>query len=375
MTAAPEAARPRVLFVSHTRVTLPLPPHEAQKWALLSERAELRILVARGGGADDAPFHRVRTRGAGRLSGAVFFGALPFQVRRQQRRFAPDAIICQSPFEAAMVLLGRPQAPVICEVHGDWGTATTAYGSPLRRWLSRPAGAVARAALRRAAAIRTVSPATTGLVAQEVGRAPTREFPAWIAADAFTGPPVPLPARPGAVWVGTLQPAKDPETLAQAWPAVIAQVPEAQLVIVGRGPLQPVVDALCAAHPTSVRHVPWLDAADLRHAYDESWALVLPSRSEGYGRVAVEALLRARPVVGTRVGGIPALVTDREAGLLVPPGDPDALAQALRAVLGDRATAERLSAGAARRGRELGVTSAGYADAVADLVAAAIAGR
>jgi glycosyltransferase involved in cell wall biosynthesis len=73
---------------------------------------------------------------------------------------------------------------------------------------------------------------------------------------------------------------------------------------------------------------------------------VLPSRSEGMGRVIVEAFCRARPVVASRVGGIPDLVEEHVNGLLVDPGDPEALANALVRVLDDRALAERLASGA-----------------------------
>jgi hypothetical protein len=89
-----------------------------------------------------------------------------------------------------------------------------------------------------------------------------------------------------------------------------------------------------------------LTPAQVAVALDEAWCLVLPSRSEGMGRVLVEAFLRGRGVVGTRVGSIPDLVRDGESGILVPQDDPAALAGALERVLGDRALAERLGAGA-----------------------------
>jgi glycosyltransferase involved in cell wall biosynthesis len=79
---------------------------------------------------------------------------------------------------------------------------------------------------------------------------------------------------------------------------------------------------------------------------DEATVLVLPSRSEGMGRVIIEAFCRGRPVIGSRVGGIPDLVEDGANGLLVESGDTDALVEALERVLTDKELAERLAAGA-----------------------------
>ena len=74
--------------------------------------------------------------------------------------------------------------------------------------------------------------------------------------------------------------------------------------------------------------------------------LVLPSRSEGLGRVVIEAFCRGRAVVGSRVGGIPDLVDGRRHRLLVPPGDASALADALVRVLTEPGLAARLGSGA-----------------------------
>jgi glycosyltransferase involved in cell wall biosynthesis len=78
---------------------------------------------------------------------------------------------------------------------------------------------------------------------------------------------------------------------------------------------------------------------DLDRAYADADLLVLPSRAETYGMVVTEALARAVPVLAADVGGVPEALGhgangDRP-GRLVPPGDPIALAAALRAWLGD----------------------------------------
>jgi glycosyltransferase involved in cell wall biosynthesis len=73
---------------------------------------------------------------------------------------------------------------------------------------------------------------------------------------------------------------------------------------------------------------------------------VLPSLNEGMGRALVEAMAAGRPVIATRVGGIPAFVKDRQNGLLVPPGDPAALASAIAELVSRPDWAKELGAAA-----------------------------
>ena len=91
----------------------------------------------------------------------------------------------------------------------------------------------------------------------------------------------------------------------------------------------------------------------LRAAYDAADLLVLPSRSESYGMVVVEALAHGLPVVATAVGGVPEALGRAPVGalpgLLVPPEDPVALAAALRAWLDDPGLRERLGYAVSRR--------------------------
>jgi len=76
---------------------------------------------------------------------------------------------------------------------------------------------------------------------------------------------------------------------------------------------------------------------------------VLPSESEGFGRVLVEAMAMARAIVATNVGGIPDIVLDGETGVLVEPANAVALAHAVRGLLDDPARAARLGAAGRRR--------------------------
>ncbi|WP_329002776.1 glycosyltransferase family 4 protein [Kribbella sp. NBC_00709] len=96
-----------------------------------------------------------------------------------------------------------------------------------------------------------------------------------------------------------------------------------------------------------------LAGAELERAYAEADALVLASQAETYGMVVTEALARGLPVVATRVGGVPEALghapDGSRPGLLVAPGDPEALAQALRRWLGDPRERARLRVAARAR--------------------------
>jgi glycosyltransferase involved in cell wall biosynthesis len=133
-----------------------------------------------------------------------------------------------------------------------------------------------------------------------------------------------------------------------------------------------VAERLAAELPEQVRWDESLSTPEVSRALDDATFLVLPSRSEGLGRVVVEAFCRGRAVVGSRVGGIPDLVTDGETGLLVPPGDAVALAETLERVLTDRALAERLGAAARTAVEPWLATPEEYALHVCDLVDAVV---
>jgi glycosyltransferase involved in cell wall biosynthesis len=241
--------------------------------------------------------------------------------------------------------LARMDTAVIADLHGDWRAPTRLYGSRLRTLLNPVADRVAVAALRNADGVRTVTGYTTGLV-RELGLEPADEFPAYMDFDSFLQePPAALPQRRQALFVGVLERYKNVDGLAEAWRRAAPQ-PELRLRLVGSGTLQPVVESLVRDFPDRVSWTERLSQREISAALDASTFLLLPSRSEGMGRVIVEAFCRARAVVASRVGGIPDLVEDGVNGLLVALGDTDGLAGAIARLASDRALAERLGAGA-----------------------------
>ncbi|MFF3319643.1 glycosyltransferase [Streptomyces sp. NPDC003035] len=136
---------------------------------------------------------------------------------------------------------------------------------------------------------------------------------------------------PLVVCVGRLCRQKGQDVLLTAWPAVLAEIPTARLVLVGDGPDR---ERLRAAAPPSVRFAgavddtaPWYRAADL---------VVLPSRWEGMALAPLEAMASGRPVVVSDVDGARESLPPGHAPLcLVPPEDPAALAAAVARLLGE----------------------------------------
>ncbi len=328
--------KPRVLMAGGMRYTLPLTTPLQRKFDALANELDYRV-IARGE-SRDARFRLVATR-----SGALFWALLPLRIARELRRFRPAAVLAQSPFEAAAALLARRlsgvRSAVVLDIHGDWRTFMRLYGSPLRRALAPAADAVAATAIRHADALRPVSPYTEGLV-RELGVEPAATFPAFMDLEPFLAPVAPLPDEPVALFVGVLERYKNVDGLLEAWRLAQPRVPEAQLRIVGVGRLAPLVEA------AEVAWTPELSAEGVAEALDGASVLVLPSRSEGMGRIIVEALLRGRPVLATAVGGIRDLVRDGENGVLVDSTEPEPLAEALVATLSDPALLARLAAAA-----------------------------
>jgi glycosyltransferase involved in cell wall biosynthesis len=173
------------------------------------------------------------------------------------------------------------------------------------------------------------------------GREPSHVVPLGIDAERFSAASPALPAhRPIVGTVGRLAPQKGQATFVEA----AKLIPEAQFVLVGDGELRKTLEALASenVHFTGSRDdVPELLASFAVYAQ--------PSVYEGLCLAVVEAQAAGVPVVATPVGGMRDTVVDGETGLVVPVGDAQALASAIRRLLEDRALADRLAAKARDR--------------------------
>ncbi len=223
-------------------------------------------------------------------------------------------------------------------VHAHWlpsALPAMATGKPivLQLWgsdvaLARRVRPLARRLVRRA---RIVVCASRSLAedSRRLGAGDVRVIPS----------PVPIPEAvgdpddpPHALYVGRLSDEKGVRELADAARGL-------PLVVVGDGPLR-------SLFPDALGFVP---PHELGRHYERAAIVVVPSRREGYGMVAREAMAHGRPVVATAVGGLLDAVEDGVTGVLVEPGDPAALREAIAGLLADERRRSHLGAAARLR--------------------------
>lgn len=154
------------------------------------------------------------------------------------------------------------------------------------------------------------------------------------------------------LWVGVvaqLIPRKGHGYLLAALPELLADFPQLQLILFGQGPAEADIRAdLAAAGLSGCVHLLGF-RRDLPQSLSCLDLLVHPATMEGLGVSLLQAASASVPIVASRVGGIPEAVADGRTGLLVPPGDVAALAQACRALLGDRERRRQMGEAGRRR--------------------------
>lgn len=144
----------------------------------------------------------------------------------------------------------------------------------------------------------------------------------------------PIPEVPRLLFVGRLCAEKGLPLLIEAMRRYVHAGGSARLALVGDGPLRREVETFITNHALSgqVELLGWRSSEQVRDELNSSRALVLPSFAEGLPVVIMEALAMGRPVISTRIAGIPELVIDGGNGWLVSPGSVDELVSAIDAV-------------------------------------------
>lgn len=160
--------------------------------------------------------------------------------------------------------------------------------------------------------------------------------------------PAPIGEMPLAVFAGRLVREKGVDVLLRAFSAVEA----GQLVIAGDGPERQALLRLAGELGVKdrVSFEGHLTPEKLQNRFRGAWVQVVPSLwAEPFGIVAPEAMMRGAAVIASQVGGLPEVVEHGKTGLLVPPGNVDSLADALRHTLGNRNLCARMGAAGRER--------------------------
>jgi glycosyltransferase involved in cell wall biosynthesis len=159
------------------------------------------------------------------------------------------------------------------------------------------------------------------------------------AIDQDTAEDMPPTGSPTIINVARLHGQKDHDTLLESFRLVRSVWPRAMLWIAGTGPEEKRLRQTAGEGVLFLGH-----RTDIRHLLRRSDLFVLSSIWEGQPLAMLEAMVEAVPVVATRVGGVPEIVQSGVNGLLVSPGDPHALSQAMLACLEDPSRARAMGA-------------------------------
>lgn len=263
-------------------------------------------------------------------------------------RHRVQILVAQSPYEAVAAAwakiiaswLGR-RVFLVVESHGDFAESLFLQRRILFPGLYRfSMRSAASFSLNRADLLRSVSHATGQQLQCWATGKQIVQFPAWTDIETFLlfGAQRNESKSKKILYAGLLTYLKGVVHLVNAFALIARDFPQAELVIIGRESDKAYAAQLKAllsklGLESQVQFMPQLAQPELAKQMSQASVFVLPSLSEGLGRVVIEAMATGMPVIGSCVGGIPDLVREGINGFLVPPGDEEILSQRLRWVL------------------------------------------
>jgi len=268
-----------------------------------------------------------------------------------------EIVVTQSVYEGVVTLLPLKVAAwlgykvrLVVEAHGDFEQSLFLYrrvrlGSVYRLLMNQ----AALYSLTRADSLRAISNFTKDQLQRWAPTKPIVQFPAWTDIETFLQSGLDRPHQPQKVilYAGVLTPLKGIHHLINAFSSITDQFPGEQLLIIGKEENRAYAAGLREQArdlglENRIRFIAHCPQSELAVWMAKSAVLVLPSISEGLGRVVIEAMATGTPVIGSRVGGIPELIENGARGFLVPPGDENAIANKLRWVLSNPDTAREM---------------------------------
>lgn len=229
-------------------------------------------------------------------------------------------------------------APSLVTLHGDWGTLGDAIAAQTMRaadWIVGCSAAILDRGLDIARGIRSRSSVVHNGI--DVARIPEPTV-VW---------------DPRLLYVGRLAHEKGADLAIEAFASVRRRMPRARMTVAGEGPLRAALEqrAIALGMRNAIDFVGWVLPDRVPTLINQHAAVLMPSRQDSFPLVALEAGALGRPLVASRVGGLPEIVVDRATGLLVDAGDVRGLADAAVRVLSNPDQARRMGRAARERVR------------------------
>jgi glycogen(starch) synthase len=247
--------------------------------------------------------------------------------------FAPDLIHATFAGPSTWYLPRLKSAPLLLDCHGSWTDVRILSNGMFRR--------VILGAARLTACSQAVLDDMLGAAPEMADRAML--IPPGLEAPVVEGPLEPRGGPPMILASGRMVLEKGLDVALAAMTQIASRRPDARLVLVGDGPCRPALEHQAdeLGIRDKVTFTGWVAPDRTAELRAEATLVLVPSRSEGFGLVALEAAQMARPVVASDVGGLREVVRHGVTGTLVPVGDARALASAALAFLEDPQLAAR----------------------------------
>jgi glycosyltransferase involved in cell wall biosynthesis len=281
-----------------------------------------------------------------------------FRLHREFLRWRPDIVATHTAKAGTLGRLAAVMAAVPVRVH-------TFHGHVLHGYFGSIGSVLVRASERFLGSLTTqfivISPEIAADLGHAgIGRDKTTLIPLGLDLDALAEPRESRlraqleigEQQPVAGLVGRLVPIKAPALFLAAAGRVLQSLPEARFVVVGDGPLRGQLErqAVDLGLGDRVSFTGW--RSDLAEVYGALDLVVCCSLNEGTPVSVIEASAAGKAVVGTWVGGMPSVIQDGVTGLLVPPGEEEALAAAMTRLLADASLARQMGSAGSTLSRE-----------------------
>jgi colanic acid/amylovoran biosynthesis glycosyltransferase len=283
-----------------------------------------------------------------------YLGSTPTEIARL-RKLSPRLVYAHFALDgyAAMRLARQLGVPLVTALHGyDMTMSDEAIGATRlgREYLK------GRTQLQKECSLFVACSEYVRARALERGYPADRTIVHSIGVDVHRfAPHTTQPRKPIVLFVGRLVEKKGCTHLIEAMTSVQHHSADAELVIIGTGPLRAYCEALAAARHVRCRFLGAQPSAVVQEWMAQATVFCVPSvvaasgDAEGFGIVFIEAQAMGLPVVSTRSGGIPEAVADEQTGLLVAEADPEALGKAILRLMQDNQLWQRFSLAGRRR--------------------------